>query len=193
MNGSGGQERDGDMFTSRACGGILADLMVSSPNDSHGSSVARDLLEVVPHFMAMLHADMRSCVVGEHPAHFRTLISLAHHPMTVGELAERFGVSAPTASRTVTHLEERGWVRRVRDERDRRRHTIELTAKGRSYLRNARDTTERHIADMLDDTSNEDLEQLSAGLVVLREVLRRARPTSDADIKTADMTERGAS
>lgn len=51
-------------------------------------------------------------------------------PMTTGKLGEQVGLSAGAASRMIDRLESAGFVERVRDERDRRKVTVSVTASG---------------------------------------------------------------
>ena len=62
---------------------------------------------------------------------FTVLATLrVHGPHTLGELAERERVSAPSMNRTVNCLEESGYLLRTPDEVDRRKVNIDLTASG---------------------------------------------------------------
>src|SRR6478609_7630670 len=62
---------------------------------------------------------------------FAVLAALkVHGPHTLGDLAERERVSAPSMNRTVNCLEESGWLTRTPDERDRRKVNIALTGEG---------------------------------------------------------------
>ena len=62
---------------------------------------------------------------------FAVLASLkVHGPHTLGELAERERVSAPSMNRTVNCLEEAGYLSRTPDEDDRRKVNIALTDDG---------------------------------------------------------------
>lgn len=51
----------------------------------------------------------------------------AHQPLTAGELAEASGLSPGAVTALLDRLERAGYVRRVRDGRDRRRVMVELT------------------------------------------------------------------
>jgi DNA-binding MarR family transcriptional regulator len=51
------------------------------------------------------------------------------------ELADALGVDANMVVLVLNELEERGWAERRRNPHDRRRHRVELTAEGRSALR----------------------------------------------------------
>ena len=53
-----------------------------------------------------------------------------HGPHTLGELAERERVSAPSMNRTVNCLEESGYLTRTPDDVDRRKVNIALTPAG---------------------------------------------------------------
>jgi DNA-binding MarR family transcriptional regulator len=67
---------------------------------------------------------------------FKTLIALAGHegddPSSVKLLAERVGVSVPSASRAVDDLVKRRLATRVEDPDDRRVRRVSLTATGRA-------------------------------------------------------------
>lgn len=62
---------------------------------------------------------------------FAVLATLkVHGPHTLGELADRERVSAPSMTRTVNCLEDSGYLTRTPDETDRRKVNIALTDAG---------------------------------------------------------------
>ncbi len=66
---------------------------------------------------------------------FRTLVVLnGHRSLRLGALAERLGVNASTALRTVDRLIAAGMVQRRENEIDRREVVIDLTAAGRTVV-----------------------------------------------------------
>ncbi|MGB4136478.1 MAG: MarR family transcriptional regulator [Microbacterium sp.] len=68
-------------------------------------------------------------------AQFAVLGTLRMHGRaTLGALAEREQVTAPSMSRTVSCLEEQGFVARVPDADDRRRVYIDITPEGRAVV-----------------------------------------------------------
>lgn len=68
-------------------------------------------------------------------AQFAVLAALSVHGRhTLGELAERERVSAPSMTRTVNCLEESDFLTRTTDEDDRRKVNIELTDAGRAVV-----------------------------------------------------------
>lgn len=97
-------------------------------------------------------------------AQYHVLEPLGSGPRTNRELAELAGISAPTATRIVDGLLERGWVSRVADPIDRRAVVISLTKEGRTALaKKQREylASRRRIADALDPHEQE----VAAGLL----------------------------
>lgn len=68
--------------------------------------------------------------------------------ITAGQLAKILKIDPGTASATLKRLEGRGLLERVRDDRDRRRVTLGLTAAGRD-LNRPTDGTLEHAAELL--------------------------------------------
>ena len=72
------------------------------------------------------------------PHQFSVLVRLEDVPRTPGELAEAERVSAPSMTRTVAALVERGLVERTADPSDGRQVILSLTTEGRRLLREIR-------------------------------------------------------
>jgi DNA-binding MarR family transcriptional regulator len=64
------------------------------------------------------------------PSDLRCLDWLTERPMTAGELGAATGLSGAATTTLVDRLEQRGYVRRVRDTADRRKVLVELTPDG---------------------------------------------------------------
>lgn len=78
---------------------------------------------------------------------FRTLVVLhGHRSMRLNALAERLGVNASTALRTVDRLITAGMVRRRENENDRREVAIDLTPAGRTVVGEVTDRRRAAIA-----------------------------------------------
>src|SRR5215472_3237190 len=60
---------------------------------------------------------------------------LAHDGLTIGAMAQKRGVDAPTATGIITRLEQHGLVERQHDREDRRVVKIYLTDEGRDIIR----------------------------------------------------------
>src|SRR5204862_7029364 len=95
---------------------------------------ARDVLEIIPLVMRTVAAELRSAGELPAPAHFGLLSVLSEHPRMLSDLASLQGVSLPTMSSSISAIEDRGWVRRIAPESDRRVAMIEVTATGRAAL-----------------------------------------------------------
>ncbi|MFV0320556.1 MAG: MarR family winged helix-turn-helix transcriptional regulator [Microbacterium sp.] len=57
-----------------------------------------------------------------------------HGPHSLGELAERERVTAPSMNRTVNCLQDEGWLVRTTDDTDRRKVNIALTEAGSAIV-----------------------------------------------------------
>jgi DNA-binding MarR family transcriptional regulator len=121
-----------------------------------------------------LAADLRRTGHTIDPAQFRLLIELYARACTLGELAQRCAVSAPTISRSVTTLEERGWVRRAASPEDGRQVVAELTPLGHGLIEEMKRNAERRVARYLKPLSGEDLRKLLGGFEVLQRVFEAA-------------------
>ena len=107
-------------------------------------------------------------------AQYHVLEPLGSGPRTNRELAELAGISAPTATRIVDGLLERGWVSRVADPTDRRAVVISLTGEGRAALaKKQREylASRRQIADALDPHEQEVAAELLRRLAAVIEEL----------------------
>lgn len=89
--------------------------------------------------------------------------------LTLGEIALREGVAAPTATRVVASLVEDGLLERTTDPRDRRSATVDITALGALRLATLRREGNAWLAERLALLSAED-----------RSVLERAAPLLEA-------------
>jgi DNA-binding MarR family transcriptional regulator len=69
--------------------------------------------------------------LGLNPTDHKTMSILEREgPMTAGEIADRTGLATASVTALVDRLEQRGFVRRVRDPNDRRRVIVEPVPEG---------------------------------------------------------------
>jgi DNA-binding MarR family transcriptional regulator len=143
--------------------------------------LARQLLSLLPLLMRSMAADMRrqGCVLP--PTHFALPAMLARRPRTMGELAERMGVSAPTMSHLIATLAERGWVTRHQDPDDRRVTLIKLTAFGQRSLRCHQVRAEQRVARLLAALPPAKRADLLSGLTALRQAVETSTARSERD------------
>lgn len=135
----------------------------------HDPQAAADqLLLVIPGMMRNLAAELRSSGRNLAPSHFNLLACLHHeHRMTLGELAHDSAVSAATMSRTVSTLEDRGWIRRSNSPEDGRVVLVELTREGEAILQDITRQARDWMMDRLHLLTDEELQTLLDGLEVL--------------------------
>lgn len=105
---------------------------------------------------------------------FAVLANLhVHGPHTLGDLAERERVSAPSMNRTVNHLEELGYLSRTPDDADRRKVNISLTDDGRSVVVETTRRRDSWLEHALEDLDADDRRTLAAAAVIMRAVADR--------------------
>lgn len=132
------------------------------------SEVAHLAMETVPGAMRRIRMGLRAA--GRNtmsPQRLAILRVLVAQDLTLGELADMQGVSAPTMSTAVAALSSEGLLTRTIDPVDRRRVIVSITDLGRTRLATLGVTAEAALARVLADLSQEDLDALAKGLLVL--------------------------
>jgi len=94
-------------------------------------------------------------------------------PHTLGELAERERVTAPSMNRTVNCLEESGYVTRTPDADDRRKVNITLNDAGRAVVEETVRRRDAWLEAALADLSPEERELVGRAAAVMRKVADR--------------------
>lgn len=135
---------------------------------------AASILDVIPLVMRVLAAELRRTGHTLAPSHFRLLAELYQQRATQSELAHLIAVSPPTISRSISTLEDRGWVRRVPSELDGRVVLAELTPAGEAVLEDMKRQAMRRIEGFVAPLSVDEEQQLIAGMELLRAVFLRA-------------------
>ena len=92
-------------------------------------------------------------------------------PLRIGDLAEREGVTAPTATRVVASLEEAGLLSRASDPSDRRTSYIALTDEARAKLENTRKVQSTELVQRLSEMPAGDVQRLVDLLPILESFL----------------------
>ena len=108
-------------------------------------------------------------------SHQATLLALVdgRPGLSLRELADAEGISAPSLSGHVDRLEAAGLLVRVRSEDDRRRVGLELTPEGRTILRRVRARRTTWLADRLANLTDDERERVEEALPALRRLLER--------------------
>jgi DNA-binding MarR family transcriptional regulator len=128
-------------------------------------------------------------LLGMHLRHLMTLSYLRDHDRSPQqELADVLCMDANNVVLLLNELEDLGYVTRLRDPGDRRRHLVELTAGGRRALRSAEHAQETIEDDVLQAL---DSEERATFWRLLTRALYAAEPPSAA--READELEAAAS
>jgi len=90
--------------------------------------------------------------------------------ITMGELASYEGVKAPTMTRLVQNLEQRGVIKRIKDEKDARIFRLGVTATGRKLFTTGQKRRLQPLIKLLDSLEASDRTKLMAALPVLRKI-----------------------
>jgi DNA-binding MarR family transcriptional regulator len=109
---------------------------------------------------------------GLSPSQWSALVMVdENRTLRIGDLADREGVSAPTATRLVASLEEAGLLSRATDPADRRTVFVALTDAGRERLEWARGIGTASLAQRLAAMPDEDVRRLIELLPLLESFL----------------------
>lgn len=131
---------------------------------------AQQILQIIPPVMRIVAAELRRTGHLPTPAHFGVLLMLHDGTYSLGQLANSQGVSLPTMSSTVSRMEERGWLERVRAKNDRRIVMVHLTPAGREKLIQISRKAEERLLSLLVDLTQHEQATLVAGLTILKKV-----------------------
>jgi len=105
---------------------------------------------------------------------FAVLAALTiHGEHTLGQLADRERVTAPSMNRTVSLLEEAGYLTRTPHEDDRRKVTIALTDAGRTVVDETVRRRDAWLEEALEGLSPTERETLAAAAEIMRKVAER--------------------
>ncbi|SES45201.1 DNA-binding transcriptional regulator, MarR family [Pedococcus cremeus] len=104
------------------------------------------------------------------PHQFSVLVRLEETPRTPGELAEIERVSAPSMTRTVGALVERGLVARTADPSDGRQVILSLTVEGRRVLKEIRRRRDQWMTVRVKSLSPEEQDVLRRAASILSRV-----------------------
>lgn len=103
---------------------------------------------------------------------FAVLAALkVHGSHTLGELAERERVTAPSMNRTVNCLEELGYLTRTTDEDDRRKVNIDLTPEGLAVVEETVRRRDAWLEQALAELTDEERATLAEAAAIMRRVV----------------------
>jgi len=155
-------------------------LKKEGPSVAHVQETARLLAALAPRLNRAVRGQIRPAA-GLSMPQFIALRALRHGPLSAGHLAERFGVSRPTITRTVDGLVKKGLVERRVDPSDRRVAMISLTDAGQHLHETTEMAAERYLVGLLLQLPPERVDRLEAAvrdLIALLEPAAEARLTN---------------
>lgn len=104
------------------------------------------------------------------PGHYSVLAAVKPQSMTIGQLAEREKVQAPSMTRIVNALVESGLVTRQTGDKDKRQVVVAITAQGEEQLKQARSKRTQWLAKRVASLSAQDKETLHRAALILTEM-----------------------
>ncbi len=96
--------------------------------------------------------------------------------LSAGEVAQKTAMDKVAVSRAVSRLKEARYLTRETDPRDKRRHRLSLTEKGREVYRTVVPLALSYEASLLENLSSEEQKNLDRLLVKLSKVEKRLNP-----------------
>lgn len=159
-------------------------------DDGKRMATAEALLDVIPRMMRILAADLRRLGQLLAPVHFQLLAHLYEGPSNLGDLAQWIAVSPPTVSRTITTLEERGWVQRTPSSQDGRVVLVALTPEGQAAVEAMKEAAVRQVAGYLVSLTEDELNALVNSSALLRRVVEHAQTAEPAGAASRPASEK---
>lgn len=145
---------------------------MNDPDTSPLSAAASDVRMATFQLARRLRAERAVDTMSD--AQFAVLATLKiHGPHTLGELAARDRVSAPSMNRTVNGLEESGYLTRTTDDADRRKVNIAVTDAGRAVVVETVRRRDAWLEQVLGALGTDDRATLAAAAALMREIAAR--------------------
>ncbi|MBM7560233.1 MarR family winged helix-turn-helix transcriptional regulator [Marinitoga litoralis] len=95
---------------------------------------------------------------------------LKNGKMTMSELSNYIGLSNSTVSGIVDRLEKHDYIRRVRDDEDRRKVYVEITEKFNEVAKKSHKKIEKQLGERLNKVSDKELNTVIEGLKILKKI-----------------------
>lgn len=125
------------------------------------------LLRLPSYLMLQLVKEARRLTTGDlRGSHLAVLACVADiGPVAQKTISDRLRIDASDLVSLLDHLENSGYVGRQRDERDRRRYSVEVTSHGRRALGRRLDVAEQREAELLAPLTDRERDDLTALLL----------------------------
>lgn len=148
--------------------------LTTTPPDSHEDhSAAASQLRIATFRLARRLRTQRA-VDSMSDGQFAVLAALwVHGPHTLGELADRERVSAPSMNRTVNCLQESGYISRSADENDGRKVVISLTDEGTAVVDETARRRDAWVEAALAELTDDERDALARAAAVMERMAGR--------------------
>ncbi|MFK4834644.1 MarR family winged helix-turn-helix transcriptional regulator [Microbacterium sp. ZW T2_14] len=145
----------------------------TDPGDQPDLSSAASRLRIATFRLARRMRTQRA-VDSMSDGQFAVLAALrVHGPHTLGDLAERERVSAPSMNRTVNCLQESGYIVRAADESDGRKVVISLTPEGEAVVEETARRRDAWVEASLAELTPAERETLAAAAEIMARMVAR--------------------
>jgi DNA-binding MarR family transcriptional regulator len=157
--------------------------LTETPEVLDETPASRDVIRVIADLVGVLEPRLLEVwrSTGMTFSQRRVLRQLRDGPRSAGDVAAGIGISAPTLTRLLARLEERGYITRSMDTADRRKVLVELTAEGTRVLAGHRVFAGSPIARAARDLSGPQRQAIIDSLGVLVTLARRMDPVHVGD------------
>ena len=150
-----------------------ADTSPRTPDQSDDLSAAASQMRIAT-FRLARRMRTQKAVDSMSDGQFAVLAGLSiHGPHTLGELADRERVSAPSMNRTVNCLQDSGYVQRSADESDGRKVVISLTDEGRSVVEETARRRDAWVEEALDALTPQERQTLAEAAEIMQRMVAR--------------------
>lgn len=148
-------------------------LPAASPHPADELSASASELRIATFRLARRMRTQRA-VDSMSDGQFAVLAGLfVHGPHTLGDLADRERVSAPSMNRTVNCLQDAGYVRRSADESDGRKVVISLTDEGLAVVNETARRRDAWVDEALAELTPEERQTLSDAAKIMQQMVAR--------------------
>lgn len=135
------------------------------------AELARNLKQMTDEVMIWRHKILRNEALTR-PGLFIMHFVSNKGPLKLTECSAILGVSKPTVTKIVDNLEKDGFVRRIKEGRDRRSYFVHLTDQGKDKLGLLDNQLEKVFLQAIGDLGDEDVRSLSSSVSIVSERLR---------------------
>jgi DNA-binding MarR family transcriptional regulator len=143
--------------------------------------VTRAMPRVMRHLFALDEDDPAGMLS---VAQLRVCAVLAEGPVPMSTISRDLGMSLSAMTQIADRLQRAGYVRRVRDEDDRRVRVLQLTPRAEKAMRERRERHVERVMELLAHLPGGARDDLVRALSLLEAALPRPEPGEDADVES---------